>query len=286
MLEVRIAAPGTGGGLVLYIDLLLAQVHLDDLFVLDYLFAQPDLLLEYRPFGDHDLLFEDLHDYLFLTDLGLGGLPTVPRHPLDLDLLALLGDPYLLTLGAYALADLHGAGLAPASTDPNLLLAPLHPEFVGVLQATVALASVPLRKPVRGLGIRTMVAGRGPIYLGVPRAFEAIVAAYPLLEVRRYLPDVAVARAVFDPALGQGGDLYRAPPLVHPYGLQGNQGNFDTRGAHLHADVLGPAILVHEDLVDLPHLRAGAVAHLVPRKPLLEGREPVVAIFVLHLMPP
>ena len=37
MLEVSIAAPALGGGLVLYVDLLLAQVHLDDLFVLDYL---------------------------------------------------------------------------------------------------------------------------------------------------------------------------------------------------------------------------------------------------------
>src|SRR3712207_7481311 len=39
-----------------------------------------------------------------------------------------------------------------------------------------------------------------------------------------------------------------------------------------------------EDLVDLPHLPAGVVADLVPRKPLPESRGPVVTIFLFHFV--
>src|SRR3712207_7215993 len=73
------------------------------------------------------------HAHLVLADLRLGGLPR-HRHPLDADLL--VPDRHLdpLAVGAHALAHPHGAGLALAGAGPELLLAPLHPQLVPVLE--------------------------------------------------------------------------------------------------------------------------------------------------------
>src|SRR5215217_8277337 len=86
---LRVASPA----LIVYLDLYLAQVHLEDLLVLHNPLAQPDLLLEHDALGDHDLLLEDLQDHLVLADVllsGTAGLPSLPhcRHPLDVYLLA------------------------------------------------------------------------------------------------------------------------------------------------------------------------------------------------------
>src|SRR4028119_1500406 len=117
-------------GSVLYLHLLLAQVHLDDLLFLDDLFAEPDLLLEHDSFGDDDLLLEYLYNHLLvLADLRSGGLSPLTRYALDVDLLAHLGHPYLLTLGADLLADVYPACLTLARPHPSFFLAPLYPGF-------------------------------------------------------------------------------------------------------------------------------------------------------------
>src|SRR5215212_5131756 len=67
---LRAASPA----LVVYFDLFLAQVHLEDLLVLHNPLAQPDLLLEHDALGDHDLLLEDLQDHLVLADFLLRAL--------------------------------------------------------------------------------------------------------------------------------------------------------------------------------------------------------------------
>src|SRR3712207_4496125 len=117
---VRLLPFAPRGGLVVYLHLFLAEVDLEGLHLLDHPLAEPDLLFEHDPFGDHDLLFEDLHDDLFVAELGLGDLP-VRRHALDLNLLAPLRHPHLLPLGAHALLDVHGAGLALADAGAQLL---------------------------------------------------------------------------------------------------------------------------------------------------------------------
>src|ERR687896_478390 len=75
--------------LIVYLDLFLAQVHLDGFLVPGDPLSDTDLLFEHDLLGDNDLLLEDLHDHLVLADLGFGRL-TVYRDPLDEHLLAAL----------------------------------------------------------------------------------------------------------------------------------------------------------------------------------------------------
>src|SRR5829696_4905104 len=112
-------------GPVVYVDLLLAHVPLDRLLVLDHVLAHPYLLLNHGTLLDDDLFFDHRHKELVLADLGLRGLLALDRHPLDAHLLALLGHP-------------HPPGLTLAGADPQLLLGPLHPEFVPVDQVAAA----------------------------------------------------------------------------------------------------------------------------------------------------
>src|SRR5215217_2226396 len=125
-------------GSVVNVHLLLTHVPLDDLFVLDHILAHPYLLLDHEALLDNDLLLGHRHKELVLADLGLGGIPPVDRHPLDVHLLAPLGHPDPLAVSAYPFADLHGTGLALAGADPQLLLGPLDPEFVLVDQVAAA----------------------------------------------------------------------------------------------------------------------------------------------------
>src|SRR5215217_1127193 len=133
---LRVASPA----LIVYLDLFLAQVHLDDLLVLHNPLTQPDLLLEHNALGDHDLLFEDLQDHLVLADVSLGGpagLPGLPLHrnPLDIYFLASLRDPHHLALGPNALPGAHPTCLTLAGAGPQLLLGALHTQlFLGAVR--------------------------------------------------------------------------------------------------------------------------------------------------------
>src|SRR5215203_2528217 len=89
-------------GSIVDVHLLLAHVPLDDLFVLDHVLAHPYLLL------NHGALLDDAL------------------------LLAPLGHPDALAVGPHPFAHPHGAGLALAGAYPQLLLGPLHLEFVPV----------------------------------------------------------------------------------------------------------------------------------------------------------
>src|ERR687897_332837 len=60
--------------LIVYLDLFLAQVHLDGFLVPGDPLSDTDLLFEHDLLGDNDLLLEDLHDHLVLADLGFGSL--------------------------------------------------------------------------------------------------------------------------------------------------------------------------------------------------------------------
>src|SRR5919107_594463 len=131
------SAPAALGPIV-YVDLLLAHVPLDRLLILDHVLAHPYLLLNHGTLLDDDLFFGHRHKELVLADLGLRGLLALDRHPLDAHLLALLGDPHPLAVGAHTLAHPHLAGLTLAGADPQLLLGPLHPEFVPVDQVAAA----------------------------------------------------------------------------------------------------------------------------------------------------
>src|SRR5919112_3248641 len=113
--------------LIVYLDLFLAQVHLDGLLVPGDPLAQPDFLLEHDALGDHDLLLEDLQDHLVLADVGLCGPAgllglSLYRHPLDLYLLAPPRDPHHLAFGSHALPGAHPAGLALADAGAEFLL--------------------------------------------------------------------------------------------------------------------------------------------------------------------
>src|SRR5215203_2317699 len=98
-------------GPVVYVDLLLAHVPLDRLLVLDHVLAHPYLLLNHGTLLDDDLFFDHRHKELVLADLGLRGLLALDRHPLDAHLLALLGHPHPLAVGATRLRTL----ISPAS---------------------------------------------------------------------------------------------------------------------------------------------------------------------------
>src|ERR687893_2524441 len=93
-----------GGRLVIDVDLFLAHVLLDDLLVLDDVLADSQLFLDHRTLLDDDLFLGHRHHDLVLADLGLRGLPTLDRHPLDADLLVPSGHGDLLTVGPHPLA--------------------------------------------------------------------------------------------------------------------------------------------------------------------------------------
>src|SRR3712207_3428969 len=119
--------------LVVYLDVFLAQVHLDGLLGPGDPLADTDLLFEHDPLGDHDLLLEDLHDHLVLAGVrhgscaGLFGL-ALYRNPLDDYLLASLRDPYHLTLCSHVLFDVHLTGCAVTDAGSEFLLRALHPQ--------------------------------------------------------------------------------------------------------------------------------------------------------------
>src|SRR5215207_2100493 len=112
-------------GLVLDLDLLLADVLLDDLDVFDDLLAYPDLLLHHGPLLHHDLFLHDRNDDLFL-----GGSAFFHGYALHGYLGALSGDLDPLPLGTHALADPHRPRLALAPADKDLLLRTPHADLV------------------------------------------------------------------------------------------------------------------------------------------------------------
>src|SRR5829696_10108500 len=161
---LRVASPA----LIVYLDLFLAQVHLDDLLVLHNPLAQPDLLLEHDALGDDDLLFEDLQDHLILADISLGGPAGFPglalhRHPLDAYLLAPLRDPHHLALGVYALPGAYPACLALADAGAEFLLRALDPQ---VFFGATALVGGRYHGAVRPSFVTSLVSQNGPFRAG------------------------------------------------------------------------------------------------------------------------
>src|SRR5687767_12209296 len=156
--------------LIVYLDLFLAQVHLDGFLVPGDPLSDTDLLFEHDLLGDNDLLFEDLHDHLVLADVRHGsraGFPglTVYRHPLDDYLLASLRDPYHLTLGSHALFDVHLTGLALADAGSEFLLRALHPQVF--LEDNALIGDRPYRVVVRRLFTASLVSQSGPFFAGI-----------------------------------------------------------------------------------------------------------------------
>src|SRR5215207_7317380 len=158
----------TSPALIVYLDLFLAQVHLDDLLVLHNPLAQPDLLLQDDALGDYDLLFEDLQDHLVLADISLRGPAGFPglalhRHPLDAYLLAPLRDPHHLALGMYALPGAHPAGLTLADAGAEFLFGALHPQ---VFFGATSLVGGRYHGAVRRSVVASLVSQNGPFRAG------------------------------------------------------------------------------------------------------------------------
>src|SRR5215212_650043 len=109
----RVCLPSAVPGVVLYIHLFAPHVLLDDLPLVDDVFADPDLLFGHRLFLDHDLVLDYRHGYLLGPYLGLRRLAAC-RYPLDAYLLATGRHLHALSVVADALADLHAAGHALA----------------------------------------------------------------------------------------------------------------------------------------------------------------------------
>src|SRR5215203_1267891 len=164
------------GGLVDDVHLFPADVLLDDLGVVHRVLAHPHLLLGHGALVDDDLLLGDRHHDLVLPYLGLGGLAR-HRHPLDADLLVPDRDLDPLAVGAHALADPHGPGLALACAGHELLLAPLHPQLVPVLEVVApALAHALVAALVlAGEPPAAVVLAVGPAPLCGPGARESVV---------------------------------------------------------------------------------------------------------------
>src|SRR5215211_3533994 len=125
-------------GRIVDIDLLAPYVLLDRLGVLNYVLADPYLLLGHRPLLHHDLFLGNGDAYLVVSDLGLGSLAHY-RNALDGDLLVAGRYLHALAVGAHALTDVEGAGLALSCSGPELLLGPLDPELVLVVQVAAGL---------------------------------------------------------------------------------------------------------------------------------------------------
>src|SRR5215217_4659562 len=161
-------------GSIVDVHLLLAHVPLDDLFVLDHVLAHPYLLLNHGALLDDDLLLAHRHKELLLADLGLRGFPTLDWHPFD------------------------AHGLALAGAYPQLLLGPLHLEFVPVdrvaaappVRATRTRVAAPLgdfsMPVVKPSPVGVVLAVGAPVR-GTPPVVQPIVFAHPLIVLGRYL---------------------------------------------------------------------------------------------------
>src|SRR5215216_3542208 len=124
--------------MVVYVDLFLADIFLDDLLILDDVLTDPQLLLDHRPLLGYDFFLDHWNADLVVADLCSGAL-LVHRYPLDADLLMLCGHPHLLAISAYALAHVQGPSLALSGAGLELLLASLHPKLVLVLEVVAGL---------------------------------------------------------------------------------------------------------------------------------------------------
>src|SRR5918993_382010 len=127
-----------------------------------------DLFLSHDALGDHDLLLEDLHDHLVLTDIRLGGSAGLSglalyRHPLDDYLLAPPRDPHHLALCSHALLDVHLTGLALADASSEFLLRALHAQVF--LEDNTLIGDRPYRI-VRKLFTASLVSQNGPFWAG------------------------------------------------------------------------------------------------------------------------
>src|SRR5829696_6974215 len=117
-------------GLIVDLDLLLADVPLYYLLFLDDLLAQVDLLLGNGALLDDDFFLDDGHKELLLADLALRRLPALNGHPIYVHLLAPLWHLHPLTVGPHPLTYVYAANLALAGTGYKLLFGPLHPKLV------------------------------------------------------------------------------------------------------------------------------------------------------------
>src|SRR5215208_2630741 len=159
------------------------------------------------------------------TLLGLG--PLVPDIRLDSPGARL---PHFLGGGLLA-----GASLAPAS-----------PGSFVQLVGDVVLRPTGLLNAARCLGaLLGRVGCVGAAVLDGGRTLEAVVGVELLLKLWGDLPVVVEGGAVVERLL-VGGEDYRLPLLVEGSHLERDQGGVGVHEAHLHADVLGPVVCVHE----------------------------------------
>src|ERR671912_215249 len=289
-------------GVVLDFDLFAPYVLLDCLGVLHHVLAEADLFLGHGALVNHDLFLGDRHGHLVLTDLGFGRL-AFDGHPLDRYFLVLGRDLDLLAVSPYALADLHGTGLAPAGSGPELLLRALHPELVLVLEIAPRLAEAFLvavvlaelaclgvahaharanRASGGGIGraspavsVRLLVVSVGAGALDGPKA---VVGAHLVLVLGGDLTVVVEGRTVLDGVLGLG-DLDGALLVVYGGDVCRDEGGAGAKEAHLHTEVLRLVALVEKQVVYLTDLRPALVHHGITSVLVFDCRESVAALF-------
>src|SRR5215217_2279132 len=159
------------------------------------------------------------------TLLGLG--PLVPDIRLDSPGARL---PHFLGGGLLAV-------VSPAPASPG--------GFVQLL-GDVVLRPTGLLNAARCLGaLLGRVGCVGAALLHGGRTLKAVVGVELLLELRGDLVVVVEGGAVLGGLL-VGGEDYRLPLLVDGSHLERDQGGVGAQEAHLHADVLGPVVPVHE----------------------------------------
>ncbi len=169
------------------------------------------------------------------------------------------------------------------ATTPAVDVARRHvrtPLFVTLPGAPFLVGRVPGRGRTRGSSIFVPVVRAVRAPPGGP-ALQPEVTVDPLLELRRDLLVVVEGRGVLDPVFGLR-DLDELALLVHPGQLPRYQGGLQPQKTHLHAQVLRPVVLVHEEVVDLADLLVVHVVDGIARVLVFYRLEPVVAILALH----
>src|SRR5215208_1846414 len=125
-------------------------------------------------------------------------------------------------------------------------LAPASPGGFVQLVPDVVLRPTGLLNAARCLGaLLGRVGCVGAAVLDGGRTLEAVVGVDLVLELGGDLPVVVEGGAVLGGLL-VGGEDYRLPLLVDGSHLERDQGGVGAQEAHLHADVLGPVVPVHE----------------------------------------
>src|SRR5215208_5323883 len=179
---------------------------------------------------------------------------------------------------------LGGALLAVLSVAPASPGALMKRSFVQLV-ADVVLRPTGLLNAARCLGaLLGRVGCVGTAVLDGGRTLEAVVGVDLILKLWGDLPVVIESRAVLERLL-VGGEDYRLPLLVDGSHLARDQGGVGAQEAHLHADVLGLVVCVHEKVVYLAHLLVVRVVDGIAGEAVFYCRKPVGARLAVQVLP-